>query len=225
MLARKSSLANLCNCRRGGSGGNFGSNTISNIVNGSRSTILRDMAWLTTLVAALPSGVQRPSIRCGTVTRNVTQFAARIALHSIGLTVSGIMIWSSAFVASGRTVGCNVESTTSRVSTTTNKSSTSTSHGRGRVRGWAAASKVTHLATRVASATLSTTAQAQGWTVSLDVAKALAMVALLGFSGTRHRALIRLMSGLFAIVAQSLRRRADFGVVTNIATFVACATT
>ena len=46
----------------------------------------------------------------------------------------------------------------------------------------------------------------------------------LTFGGARVRALVALVSGLFAVVAEALRRGADLGVVANVATLVACAT-
>lgn len=59
-------------------------------------------------------------------------------------------------------------------------------------------SKVTRLATVVAPAAGASTAQAESRAVSLNVAKTLAVVALLGFGGTGKRAAIGLVARLLA---------------------------
>jgi len=98
-------------------------------------------------------------------------------------------------------------------------------------------SKVTRLATVVAAAAGASAAQAEGRAVSLDVTKTLAVVALLGLSGSGKRASVGLVAfcklgqvcldksvartGLLAVVAETLSRRADLSVVANIATLVA----
>jgi hypothetical protein len=103
---------------------------------------------------------------------------------------------------------------------------------------------VAGLATVVAATAGASTAQAEGRAVSLDVAKTLAVVALLSLGGAGKRAAVGLMAGLLAcfyisqplschstaeelshtVVAKALSRRADLGVVANIATLVARAT-
>ena len=97
---------------------------------------------------------------------------------------------------------------------------------------------MTDLAARVAATTLRTTTHTEGRAVGLDVSKTLAMVALLGYtgsvllfihlfgqtltlSGARVRAVVALMTRLFAVVAQTFTAGADLGVVANIAAFVA----
>lgn len=81
-------------------------------------------------------------------------------------------------------------------------------------------SQVARLTTIVAP-TRTSTAQPKGWTVGLNVTQSLTVVALLGLSCPGQRALVRLVSGLLAVVAKALSRRANFGVVANVATFVA----
>jgi hypothetical protein len=76
----------------------------------------------------------------------------------------------------------------------------------------------------VVAAAVGTAVQAQGGAVSLDVAEALAVVALLGLGGTGQRAGARLVAGLLAVVAETLGGRADLSIVANSATLVACAT-
>jgi hypothetical protein len=103
---------------------------------------------------------------------------------------------------------------------------------------------VAGLATVVAATAGASTAQAEGRAVSLDVAKTLAVIALLSLGGAGKRAAVGLMAGLLAcfisvslclvismaeewsltVVAKALSGRADLSVVANIATLVACAT-
>jgi hypothetical protein len=80
---------------------------------------------------------------------------------------------------------------------------------------------MSRLSTVVASSTGTSTAQSESWAISLNVSKALAMVALLGLSGSWQRASIRFVSGLLAVVAKALSRRAHFSVVADIAALVA----
>lgn len=81
-------------------------------------------------------------------------------------------------------------------------------------------SQVARLPTVVAP-TRTSAAQPQGWAVGLNVTQSLTVVALLGLSRPRERALVRLVSWLLAVVAKALSRRANFGIVAYIATFVA----
>jgi hypothetical protein len=77
------------------------------------------------------------------------------------------------------------------------------------------------LATGVAAAASTGAAQTKGRTVSLHMAEALAVVALLGLGGAGVRAAVGLMARLLAVVAETLGRGADLSVVTDIATLVA----
>jgi len=80
---------------------------------------------------------------------------------------------------------------------------------------------VAGLAAVVATPAGAGAAQAQRRAISLDVAKTLAVVALLGFGRARERAAIRLVARLLAVVAKTLSRGADLGVVAHVATLVA----
>lgn len=64
--------------------------------------------------------------------------------------------------------------------------------------------QVAGLATVVASTASAGATQAKSWAVSLDVAQALAVVALLSLSAARKRAAIGFVAGLLAVVAQTL---------------------
>ncbi|KAG9249786.1 uncharacterized protein F5Z01DRAFT_466556 [Emericellopsis atlantica] len=95
------------------------------------------------------------------------------------------------------------------------------------------------LATVVATSAGTSATQAESGAVSLDVAKTLAVIALLGLRRTRQRAAVGFMAWhgrlvcahaparlaertrLLAVVAEALSGGADLGVVTNVATLVA----
>ncbi|KAF2483752.1 hypothetical protein BDY17DRAFT_298023 [Neohortaea acidophila] len=78
-----------------------------------------------------------------------------------------------------------------------------------------------HLAARVAATAGGTTTEAQSRAVGLDVAEALTVVALLGLHGAGVRAIVALVPGLLAVVAQALTAGAHLGVVADVAAFVA----
>lgn len=186
------------------------------------------MARLGALVADLASGAQGTTVGCGAVTRDVTELAAGIALHGLGLAVTRKVVGATALVASGG-AGVSLETTTEAALEATTASATSggtcggssASSGSGRV--GAVAGKVAGLAAVVAAA-VGATVQAQGGAVGLNVTEALAVVALLGLGGAGKRAAARLMAGLLAVIAETLGGRADLSVVANGTTLVACTT-
>lgn len=57
------------------------------------------MASLTTLVAGLARRVQRAAVRSRAIARDVAELAARVALHSLSLTVPGKVVRATALVA------------------------------------------------------------------------------------------------------------------------------
>jgi hypothetical protein len=178
---------------------------------------------LTTLVAGLASGVEGTAVRGGAVARNVTQLAAGIALHSLRLAVTGKVIGATALVA-GSGTGTTAEATSAvAAGKTAAAHGGATAHSRTDRVG-ASTSKVAGLTTVIAAATGASAAQTEGRAVSLNVAKTLAVVALLGLGSTGKGAAVRLVAGLLAVVAEALSRRADLGVVANVATLVASTT-
>lgn len=182
------------------------------------------MTRLATLVAGLARGIQRTAVGSSAVARNVTQLATGIALHGLRLAVTGVVVGTTAFVAGGSTVGGNsVVEATAEATTEAWAARTAgarSSHARGR----AVASDVAHLTTRIAAAASGASGNAQSGTVSLNVTKTLAVVALFGLGGTWVRALVALVTGLLAIVAEALGRGADLSVVANVAALVAGST-
>lgn len=182
--------------------------------------VTRDVSSLTALIASLASSVERTAVRSSTIPRDVTELAAGIALHGLSLAITSKVVGTTTLVASGRarTTGETTTAVTTGEATTTHGSTTA--HSRTNRVG-AGASKVTGLATVVAAAAGAGTAQAEGRAVSLDVTKTLAVVALLGLSGSGKRASVGLVARLLAVVAETLSRRADLSVVANIATLVA----
>lgn len=160
----------------------------------------RDVASFATAVASLAGGVERASVRSSALARDMTKLPTSIALHGLGLTVASKVVRTTALVASSRTRATSetAAEATTRTRGTTTKTSSNT-------RSRASASKVTRHATGVA-ASVSTTVQTEGRTVSLDMSKALAVVALLSLGSARKRAVVGLMTGLLAVVTQTLRR-------------------
>lgn len=101
------------------------------------------------------------------------QFAARIALHGLCLAVPSVVVGTATFVACrGSVIGNIVAPAKSTIATA------ATSNRWPGARGRAVARQVTDLATGIAATASRTAAEAQGWAVGLNVAQALAMIAL-----------------------------------------------
>lgn len=157
----------------------------------------------------------------------MTELAASVALHGLSLAVASKVVGSTTLVARSRTGTTNEAATASGVSAisaTASSNRAATAHvDTCRVR--ASTSQVARLAAVVAATAARTaTAQTEGWAVCLDMAKTLAVIALLGLGSARQRASIRLVAGLLAVVAETLSGRAHLGVVADIAAFIARAT-
>lgn len=166
--------------------------------------VARDVASLGALVANLAGGAERAAVGRGAVTRDVAELAAGVALHGLSLAVAGEVVGATALVAGGGTgvaTESAAESTLETASATTGTAASggtsgSASSGSSRVCAVALESgyyhfdsipgfeagtygKVAGLAAVVATA-IRAAVQTQGGAVSLDVAKTLAVVALLG---------------------------------------------
>jgi len=63
---------------------------------------------------------------------------------------------------------------------------------------WAIPSQVAWKTTRIAAVTSSASTYTESWTISLNVADALAVIALLGLCSAGHRALAGFVTGLLA---------------------------
>lgn len=180
-------------------------------------TVTADVTSLRALIADLTSGTERSTVRSSAVTRDVTQFPTGVALHSLSLAITGKVVGTTALVASGST-GVTTEVTAESRLEVTARTRGSSSAGGSRV--GAATGKMTGLTAVVATA-IGSAVQAESWAVSLDVAKTLAVIALLGLGSARTRASARLVSRLLAVIAKALGRRADLSIVANVATLVA----
>jgi hypothetical protein len=143
----------------------------------------------------------------------VSQLAAGIALHGLSLAVTGKVVGTTALVAGGRARTAS-EASPSEASETTTGRGNSTSHTSTRV--GAVAGQMAGVTAAVASSAGTSSAQAESGAVSLDVSEALAVVALLGLGGTGMRAPVGLVTGLLAVVAEPLRRRAHLSVVAHV---------
>lgn len=71
-----------------------------------------DVARLGTLVADFTSGAERATVGCGTVTGDVTELTAGVALHSLSLAVTSKVVGATALVASGSSGVSSLETTT-----------------------------------------------------------------------------------------------------------------
>jgi len=175
------------------------------------------MASLTTSVARLASRVQWATVGSSAVAGNVTKLSAGIALHGLSLAIAGEVVRAAAFITGRGAVADKATTAADEAAT----SGTSATPDRSCARSRAVASKVTDLAAGVATTSLRTTAHAESRAISLDVSETLAVVALLSLSSPRVRAVVALMAGLLAVVAQTFTAGADLGVVADIAAFVA----
>lgn len=212
----------LCNSGGGSRGGSCGGNGSALTVDLSLSAVPRDMASLAATVANLARGVKTvgTSRSSGAVTADVAELSTSVAFHCLCLTIPSEVVGSTALVAGG-SPGTASEASPEAASVSSARGATcTTSHS------WvgAVAGQVTSKAARVATSAGASSTQAEGRAVSLDVAKTLAVVALLSLSGARMGASIRLVAGLLAVVAEPLRRGANFGVVADVAALEAGAT-
>lgn len=170
--------------------------------------VARDVASLSTLVASLASSIQRSAVGGSAIPGYVTELAASIALHGLCLAISSKVVWTTALVASSRARSTS-ESTArgesaSKSSTGSTKATSSTWDRSSTSRGWARTSQMSWLTTVIASSTGSSSAQTKSWAIGLDVSKALAVIALLCLGSSWQRASVRLVSGLLAVVAETL---------------------
>lgn len=151
----------------------------------------------------------------------MTQLSTGVALHRLCLTVTSEVVGPAALVASGRasTAGeTTAAAVTATIASTRNRGATA--HV-GAIGVGAGTSQMARLATAVAAAVRTGAAQTKSRAVGLNMAKALAVVALLGLGGPGKRAAVGLVARLLAVVAKALSRGANLGVVANIATLVA----
>lgn len=171
--------------------------------------VTRDVSSLTALVASLASSVERTAVRSSAVPRDVTELAAGIALHGLSLAITSKVVGTTTLVASGRARTTSETTTAVATGEATTTHGSTTAHSRTNRVGAGALlqsvmfhysdniitySKVTGLATVVAAAAGASAAQAEGRAVSLDVTKTLAVVALLGLSGSGKRASVGLVA-------------------------------
>jgi hypothetical protein len=167
------------------------------------------MSRCAALVADLASRIERAAIWRSAVSRDVAlrwsvmnffsdpqeqgcisyQLPACIALHRLSLAVASIMIGPPAFVAGCRAVGGASKSTTKASCSSSYASAVSTTdkpaaapHGWwSRAGSGAGTSKVAGLPAGIATSPRGTSAQPQGWAVSLNMAQALTVIALLRY--------------------------------------------
>lgn len=59
----------------------------------------RNVTGLSALVASLAGSIQRTSVGCCTIARDVSEFTTSVAFHCLSLAVASEMVWSTALVA------------------------------------------------------------------------------------------------------------------------------
>jgi len=172
---------------------------------------------LAAAVAGLARGVQWAAVGSSAVTGDVTELSAGVALHGLSLAIAGEVVGSTALVAHRGTTAAKASTATGEATTW---STSTTSDGSGT---WSRAvtREMSSLAARVALTAARATAQAQSRAIGLNMTETLAVVALLGVCGSWVWAVVALVSGLLAVVAQTLTAGADLGVVTDVAALVA----
>ena len=161
-----------------------------------------NVTGLGTLVADLTRGAERAAIRSGAVSRDVAELAACVALHGLSLAVTGKVVGATTLVA-GSSAGVTAKAAAEALEATAGGGGAA-STGSSRVAAVALQilvnngsfqdiyrpnstySKVTGLAAVVAAA-IGTTVQAESGAVSLDMAKTLAVVALLRWGRRQQR--------------------------------------
>jgi hypothetical protein len=180
--------------------------------------VSREVTGFSALITCLAGSVQGATIGGRAIARDVPKLAAGIALHSLCLAIASEVVGAAALVAGSRARAASKSAASKAEATPVHRSTSAHVHARG-VR--AGTSKVARLATVIASAVSSTATESESWAIGLHMSEALAVVALLGFRRSRERAAVRLVSGLLAVVAESLGRGTNLRIVTNIATFVA----
>jgi hypothetical protein len=174
--------------------------------------LARDVANLAACVAGPAGGVERTAAGSRAVARDVTELAAGIALHGLGLAVTGKVVGAAALVAS------SMAGTTHKAATAVSEAAadgTPGEAGNGGVGAVALGARVSgegtieetlngidtysNVADSVAVvAAVGAAAQAEGRALGLDVTHTLAVVALLGLGSAGHGALVGLMVRLLA---------------------------
>jgi len=182
--------------------------------------VTRDVTSLAALVARLANRVEGAAVGSSAVARDVAELAASVALHGLRLAVAGKVVGSAALVAAGRALRSGVEGRAGKLGESTAVDGAATGNDSTMGVG-ASANEVTGLAALVASTSRRGTAKAECRAVGLNVAEALAVVALLRVGAARERAIARLVVGLLAVVAEAMGRGAGLGVVAQLTTLVA----
>lgn len=187
--------------------------------------VARNMASLPTAVAGLASSAQGTSVRCWAVLGDVSELAAGIALHGLGLAIPSKVVGTTALVARGRTRAAGVPTAAVAKATPANRAS-ATEPDSARV-GAVALQRVRNVANQrtvlvttysqmtllvaVVAAAGAGTAQTKRWAVSLYMAQALTVVALLRLGGARKRALVRLVTWLLTCTLLSVTSIREIG--------------
>lgn len=186
---------NLRDGRNGrGSRGHVNGSRHANVSAGSLlRAVAGDVACLSALVTGLAGSVERATVGSGAVAGDVTELSTGVALHSLRLAIPSEVVRATALVAGSR-ASASGEATTSKATSVATTANGRAPRNTNSSWVWARTSKVARLAAVVATTAGAGAGESQGRAVSLDVAKSLAVIALLGFGCARQRALVGLVA-------------------------------
>jgi hypothetical protein len=192
---------------------------------GLLAAVTRDVSGLAALVAGLAGRVERAAVGGGAVARDVSELATGVALHGLRLAVTSKVVGAAALVAGRLASAADKASPCLGEAAAAGGGCPVEAGNRGNRGVRAVASQVANRVAVVAPvAGARAAAQTQGRALSLDVAETLAVVALLRLGRAGHGALVRLMVGLLAVVAEAVRRDTLVGLVAELTALVARAT-
>lgn len=146
-------------------------------------TVLADMSRFSAFIAGLSSCIEWAPIGSGTVTRDVPleglsaeqinqnhgvayEFPTSIAFHCLGLAIASIVVWTTTLVA----CGCAIIGDIVAGAIWSKATTTSATWRAAWVWSWTIASQMTDQTAGIAATASGTTTNAQGRTVSLDMA-------------------------------------------------------
>lgn len=151
------------------------------------------MASFSALVAGLSGGVQRATVRGSAVAGDMAKLATSIALHSLSLAVPGKVVGTAALVTS-RLARATSETTTSITTKSATTDGSTAAHANTSGIG-ASPGEMTGLSAVIAAAIAATgTAQTESRAIGLNMAKSLAVVALLSLRRSRKGTLVGFMA-------------------------------
>lgn len=187
-------------CNRGG---NTKVSSFPKITVSLLRAVSANMSSLAALVACLPSGVERATVWSSAITRNVSEFSASITFLGLCLAISSKVVWTAALITCSRARSTSKSASRSKSTTEPTSRSTKTASSTWDRAwtswAWARTSQMPWLSARITSR--ASARESQSRAVGLNMSHSRARIALLRFTRTWQGAAVRLMSGLFAVIA------------------------